>query len=38
MAQGRTEYEALENFLSVLKTHLYLKTQAQHQSRKPFGL
>lgn len=34
MAQGRTEYEALEGFLDVLKTHLYLKTKEAHERKK----
>ncbi len=34
LAQGRTEYEALEGFLDVFKTHLYLKTKAEHESKK----
>jgi hypothetical protein len=41
LAQGRTEWEALENFLCVFKAHLYLKTKAEHESKprkKPFGL
>lgn len=32
MAQGRTEYEALEGFLDVLTTHLYLKTKEMHEN------